>query len=48
MVISGEAWAYRHHGKIYNEQLQAQKERIGLWRYTGNIEPYLFRKEHKY
>lgn len=48
MVSNGEAWSYRKKGKYYNEQLKAMKRDIGLWRYSGNIPPYLWRLNHKH
>lgn len=47
MVIKGEAWAYRYHGKIYSEQLTAKSKRIGLWQNDNAIPPFIWRKTHK-
>lgn len=46
MVLLGYAWSYKKD--LISDQQQAQSKRLGMWRYTGNIEPYLFRKEHKH
>lgn len=48
MVVNGEAWAYLYHGNIYRDELEARKQRVGLWRFNNPEPPYLYRKEHKY
>lgn len=48
MVISGEAWSYKRHGKIYKEEQEARKQKKGLWRSNNPEPPYKYRLEHKY
>lgn len=49
MVRSGYAWAYVYYSDMYaNEQKQAQKEKLGLWRDKNPIEPYKWRKQNKF
>ena len=48
MVVNGEAWSFRYHGKIYNEEHEAKKKGIGLWRFNNPELPYKYRLEHKY
>lgn len=49
LVDSGYAWVYKKYGsaKLYNEELQAKKNRIGLWADPHPIPPYIFRKNEK-
>jgi endonuclease YncB( thermonuclease family) len=46
MVLSGNAWSYMD--QLISDQHKAERERLGMWKYAGNIPPYIFRKEHKH
>ena len=51
IVKAGLAWVYPQYGsrKLYLEELQAKKNKIGLWASNDFISPYQFRrKEHKH
>ena len=49
MIISGNAWAYKKFSsaKLHNEELEAQRKKIGLWS-RPNIPPFIFRQRHKH
>lgn len=46
MVLSGYAWSYNYD--LIEDQRKAQREHFGMWQFSGNIEPYIWRKEHKH
>lgn len=49
IVKSGLAWVYPQYGskKLYNEELEAKHNKIGLWALNGQISPFQFRKQIK-
>jgi endonuclease YncB( thermonuclease family) len=49
IVKSGQAYVYRRFGssRLYNDELQAKRNRIGIWAYNTQP-PYLFRRDHKH
>ncbi|HXS59739.1 MAG TPA: thermonuclease family protein [Candidatus Sulfopaludibacter sp.] len=48
MVVNGEAWSFRYHGNIFNEEQEARKQKKGLWRFSNPEAPYKYRLQHKY
>lgn len=48
IVKAGECYVYRRFAseKLYNDELQAKANRIGIWAYNTEP-PYIFRKHHK-
>lgn len=46
-IIKGFAWyyyQYYHSTQFYNDQLKAQIDSTGLWKYKNPIPPWIFRK----
>jgi endonuclease YncB( thermonuclease family) len=50
MVSTGHAWHYSHYDKTLSykdAQNNAKQKKLGLWKESNPIEPYLFRKQNK-
>ena len=50
IVKNGMAYVYRRYGsrKLYNEEQEAKRNKIGLWAYDDVIPPFIWREEHKH
>ena len=49
LVAKGFAWADTYYTSVYvNEQIKAQKNKLGLWQGKNPIEPYKWRKNNKF
>lgn len=49
MVQQGFAWAYSYYSDLYIlDQKTAKERKIGLWRDKNPIEPYKWRKQHRF
>lgn len=49
MVKAGAAWAYKFYTKAYvSEEKRARRLRLGLWKQKNPMNPYKYRKGHKW